>query len=321
MTPSAATPSDASTLSHTPRVAIAQCSAVLGTVERNVAEHLRLARIALAEGVQAIVFPELSLTGYTLRDLNYDVAIDPASAPELTTLRELSREITIICGGVEFDRSGAVHNAAWCFENGGLVHSHRKMYLPTYGLFEEQRYFLRGTQLRAFDSARLGRIGMLVCEDLWHPVLPYLLAQDGAQLVVTIAASPTRLGAGHHSSGSDPDNYVVNREHHASYARLTGTYQLFVNRVGVEDGVNFWGGSELVSPSGETCVRAQFFADDLVYGEFDPELVRRARQLSRHSLDEDLPLTRQLFEEIFKRRRDVHGGDVAAEDSESSTAG
>jgi len=287
------------------RIALAQTSAVLGDVQKNAERHVTLARKAIEAEADAIVFPELSLTGYSLRDLNYEIALDPATSPLLAGLRELSNEITIICGGVDLDRSGAVFNAALCFEDGELVATHRKIYPPTYGLFEEMRYFSRGTQIEAFESRRLGTIGMLVCEDLWHPVLPYLLAQDGAQLLITIAASPTRLDTGEDARSDIPENYTVNREHHAAYARLLGTYVLFVNRVGVEDGVGFWGGSELVSPSGETCVRAKFFEDDLVFAELDPNVIRQSRQLSRHSLDEDLPLTKQLFEEIFNRNRGV----------------
>jgi predicted amidohydrolase len=302
------------------RIALAQTSAVIGDVQKNVAQHLILARKAIEGGAQAIIFPELSLTGYSLRDLNFEVALDPATSPHVAWLRELSSEITIICGGVDLDKSGAVYNAAFCFEDGELKAKHRKIYPPTYGLFEEMRYFSRGSQLEAFETARLGRIGMLVCEDLWHPALPYLLAQDGAQLVITIAASPTRLGTGSISASADiPDNYNVNREHHASYARLLGTYQAFVNRVGVEDGVSFWGGSEVVSPSGEICVRAKFFEDDLVFADLDPNVIRQARQLSRHSLDEDLPLTKQLFEEIFNRNRGVEAPVLSSEPANSET--
>lgn len=298
------------------RIALAQNSAILGDVQKNVAQHLILARKAIDQGAQAIIFPELSLTGYSLRDLNFEVALDPATSPHVAWLRELSSEITIICGGVDLDRSGAVYNAAFCFEDGALLKTHRKIYPPTYGLFEEMRYFSRGGKIESFESSRLGTIGMLVCEDLWHPALPYLLAQDGAQLIVTIAASPTRLGSGALHSNSDvPENYIVNREHHASYARWFGTYIAFVNRVGVEDGVGFWGGSEVVSPSGETCVLAKFFDDDLVFADLDPNVIRQARQLSRHSLDEDLPLTKQLFEEIFNRNRGVEATSILSEES------
>lgn len=281
------------------RVALAQIDTVLGDVRRNVERHVEYAERALAGGAQAVIFPELSLTGYTLRDLNFEVALDPYTAKELAPLRELSKKITIICGGVEEDERGAVYNAAFVFEDGDVKHVHRKIYPPTYGIFEEMRYFNRGNDVVAFDSSRLGRIGVLVCEDLWHPILPYVLAEQGAQLIVTLAASPTRLDTGDDALHStEPQNYTTNREHHATYSRLLGLYLAFVNRVGVEDGVNFWGGSEMMTPSGEPCVVAKFFEPDLCFADLDPSTVRQARQLSRHFLDEDRLLTQQLISRL-----------------------
>ena len=175
------------------RIALAQVGAVLGDVEKNVKHHIELSKKAIAQGADAIIFPELSLTGYTLRDLNNEVALDPANSPLLKDLRELSKEITIICGGVERSKSGGVQNAAFVFEGGECKHSHHKIYPPTYGIFEEERYFLAGNNAIAYESSKLGRIGILVCEDLWHPSLPYMLAYQGSQMIITIAESPTRL--------------------------------------------------------------------------------------------------------------------------------
>lgn len=281
------------------KLALAQIDCVLGNVARNVEIHVGQIERAIAEKADAIIFPELSLTGYTLRDLNFEVALDPSTARVLDPVRKLSNEITIICGGVEEDKNAAVFNAAFVFEDGELIHTHRKLYPPTYGIFEEMRYFSRGNDLFAFDSHRLGRIGVLVCEDLWHPILPYVLAQQGAQLIVTIAASPTRLDTGDDALVTTaPQNYTTNREHHATYSRLLGVYLAFVNRVGVEDGVNFWGGSEVMQPSGEPCVVAKFFDPDICFADLDPSQVRQARQLSRHFLDEDRLLTQKLISRL-----------------------
>ncbi|HET6511278.1 MAG TPA: nitrilase-related carbon-nitrogen hydrolase [Candidatus Kapabacteria bacterium] len=281
------------------KLALAQTDCVLGDVRRNVEIHVENIERAIAAKADAILFPELSLTGYTLRDLNFEVALDPAASTLLDPLRKLSKKITIVCGGVEEDHNAAVYNAAFVFEDGDLLHVHRKLYPPTYGIFEEFRYFGKGDDLIAFNSKRLGRVGVLVCEDLWHPVLPYVLAQQGAQLIMTIAASPTRLDTGDDAlATSEPQNYTTNREHHSTYARLLGVYLAFVNRIGVEDGVNFWGGSEVVQPSGEPCVVAKFFDPDLCFADLDPLQVRQARQLSRHFLDEDRLLTQKLISRL-----------------------
>ena len=280
-------------------IALAQIAPVLGDIKRNVELHAAWCERAIERGATAIIFPELSLTGYTLRDLNFECALR-MDADVLSPLKKLSKKITIIAGAVEADERGAVYNSALLFENGEVKHTHRKVYPPTYGIFEEGRYFSSGREATAFTSDRIGRLGLMVCEDLWHPVLPYLQALDGAQLIITIAASPTRLGSGEEAAHSSvPENYTINREHHAAYARLLGCYVLFVNRVGVEDGVNFWGGSEVVAPSGETIAHAKFFEEDFVIAEIDPAQVRQARQCSRHFLDDDPLLTQHLLARVI----------------------
>jgi len=284
------------------RIALAQTTSILGDVKQNVSRHIKLAERAIAEKADAVIFPELSLSGYTLRDLNFETAVR-SDSPLLEPLKKLSKEITIIAGAVEEDDRGAVHNAALLFEGGDLKHIHRKIYPPTYGIFEEGRYFVSGDRADAFDSVKLGRIGLLVCEDLWHPALPYILAHDGAQMIITIAASPTRLDTGEDAKASaEIENYTINREHHAAYARLLGCFILFVNRVGVEDGVNFWGGSEVVAPSGETVAKGKIFDEDLVIVKVDPEHVKHARQASRHFLDDDPLLTQHLLSQIVRKR-------------------
>lgn len=281
------------------RIALAQLSPYLGDVKRNVDEHIEWCERARKETADAIIFPELSLTGYTLRDLNFEVALDPRTAPELEPLRQMSRDITIVCGGVERAASGGVHNAAFVFEGGELIHSHHKVYPPTYAIFEEERYFLAGDRARVFESKRLGRVGLLVCEDLWHPSMPYLLTYQGAQMIITIAASPTKLGTGTAAQDPIPANYSINRDHHVAYARLFSIYVAFVNRTGVEDGVNFWGGSEIVTPDGDIGACAAFFDEDLLLYDLDPNAVRHAREASRHVLDENLLLTKDELSRII----------------------
>jgi predicted amidohydrolase len=127
---------------------------------------------------------------------------------------------------------------------------------------------------------------MLVCEDLWHVSLPYLLAVDGAEIICSLTASPTRLAG----DGDELGNATVNHEHHRVYARLLSAYVLFANRVGFEDGVNFWGGSAAFSPSGQMIAHAPLFNEELVLVDVDSNEVQRARRFSRHFLDENIDL-------------------------------
>ena len=148
------------------------------------------------------------------------------------------------------------------------------------------RYFSAGKHVRSFHSKH-GKLGILICEDLWHIALPYILASEGAELIVVLAASPTRMSG----SSEKLPTAVINMEHHKTYARLLSSYVVFANRVGIEDGINFWGGSEVVDPSGDVVAAAKLFDEDLIYAEISEDAVRRARRLSRHFVDDSVEFT------------------------------
>jgi predicted amidohydrolase len=281
------------------RIALAQIDPALGDLEGNVRKHVDMVDRARQGGASVVVFPELSLTGYGIKDLNWDLAMHPAHPPEVfAPLRERSEEISIIAGGVEESDAFGIFNSAFLFEHGNIRSMHRKVYPPTYGMFEEMRYFSRGTSVRAQNIAA-GRVGVLVCEDLWHVSLPYLLALDGAEAVISLVASPTRLGG----DGDVLRAVEVNRENHRSYARLLSVWLLFCNRVGFEDGVNFWGGSAVVAPDGNVVAEAKVFDEDLIFADIDPNDVRRARRFSRHFLDEDVHLVRRELDRIIRDKK------------------
>ena len=146
-------------------IAVAQIDPVLGDVQRNLRKHLDFASRAVKKGADLIVFPELSLTGYTLRDINLDVALKPGHSAVLKALISRSKRISIVAGGVEESGSFGLYNSAFFLENGKLLGIHRKVYPPTYGMFEEMRYFSAGRSVKAVDP-KLGRLGVLICEDL-----------------------------------------------------------------------------------------------------------------------------------------------------------
>jgi len=268
------------------RIAAAQISYVLGALEKNIEHHLKYCDEAIKNKTDMIVFPELSLTGYSLKDINFTIAVNIAKTKLLDKLKEKSKKISIICGLAEEDENFAIYNSGILISDGEIKFSHRKIYPPTYGLFEEFRYFSRGNECRAHDT-KFGKIGLLVCEDLWHLSLPYTVAMDGAQIITGIASSPARL-----SVNTDKfKNYEINSEHHRTYARILSTYFVFTNRVGFEDGINFWGGSEIVDPFGNVLSAAKLFDEDMIYADINFEEVRRARHQARHFLDEDIDLT------------------------------
>lgn len=279
------------------KVAVAQITSVLGNIEKNIEHHLKFCDIAIKNKADLIVFPELSLTGYSVKDLNFTISVDLNKTKLLDKLKAKSKKISIICGLVEEDENFSIYNSGIFISDGEVIFSHRKIYPPTYGLFEEFRYFSRGKECKAHET-KIGKLGLLVCEDLWHLSLPYTVAMDGAQIIVGIAASPTRLAANYDKAKLK--NYDVNSEHHKTYARLLSGYFIFSNRVGFEDGINFWGGSEIVDPFGNVLAAAKLFEEDIIYAEVNFEEVRRARHQARHFQDEDLDLTIKNLNKIQK---------------------
>jgi len=274
---------------------LAQIKPKLGCVADNLALIEERIQLATESGTQLIGFPELALTGYFLKDLVPEVARRLDSA-EIRRLVELSRGISIAIGFVEVTDDYRFFNSALYLEDGAIRHLHRKVYLPTYGLFDEQRYLARGERFRAFDT-RFGRVGMLVCEDMWHLSASYILAMDGATTLICLSSSPGR-GIEGDSLGSAN-----------AWQQLTSTTALFLNcrvlycnRVGFEDGVNFWGGSEYVAPSGESLARGRLLEEDSVSAEIDEGALRRERIFSPMLRDENLFVTMQELRRIERER-------------------
>ncbi len=241
---------------------LAQIDCRLGDVAGNVERHLEWIETARGRGVDLLVFPELSLTGYRLLHLTSRVAI-PADAPELARLAEAAGPMSVVLGFVEADERGLLHNSAALLQGGKPAHVHRKLYLPTYGIFQEERFLAGGKRL---DLAPLpgGRGGVLICEDMWHPELARRLAAAGARLLVVISASPGRIGA-----GALPDTQEVWETLTRSSATLNTCWVVYCNRVGWEEGSFYPGGSHVVRPGGELVERAPILEEHLLVAGID----------------------------------------------------
>ncbi len=254
-------------------LALAQTAPKLGLLHHNLQEHLRLATQAADQGADLIVFPELSLTGYNLQDLAPTMAITAnASDPVFAELLAASQRIDLVFGFVEVDSRYRYYISAAYLSRGQCLHIHRKVYLPTYGIFDEGRYFAAGDSLRAFNT-RFGRVGMLICEDFWHISAPYALWQDGADLFLFISASPGR-GVTDEVIGSAA--WVENI--HRSYSGLFTSFIAHTNRVGFEDGLNFWGGSMVHDPDGRPLAKAPYNQPFLQIAQLDLAQLRRTRE-------------------------------------------
>jgi len=280
------------------RVALAQIAPALGDRGRNAAKHREQIEAAKRQGADLIVFPELSLTGYFLRDMVPEVALDRDS-PEIAELVEAARPMALVAGFVEESSGHHFYNAAFYAENGRLAHVHRKVYLPTYGLFEEQRYFSAGKRFCAFDSARFGRVGLLVCEDLWHVSAATVMQAEEVDVLVWIINSPARGVDGAEIRTAETYERLAR-----AYAQLLGAMIVLVNRVGFEDGLCFFGNSMVVSPDGQILGEAPQFDECLTTVACDLAELRRQRLITPLGRDEQLLLTIEELERIKRRRYD-----------------
>jgi len=274
---------------------LAQIKPKLGCIADNLALIEERIAQAVATKADLIVFPELALTGYFLKDLVPEVA-RRLDSPEVDRLKKLSRDISIAIGFVEETDDYRFYNSALYLEDGEIRHLHRKVYLPTYGLFDEQRYLARGERFRAFDT-KYGRMGMLICEDMWHLSSSYILAMDGAATLLCLSSSPGR-GVEEAELGSAGAWQSLT----ATTAMFLNCRVLYCNRVGYEDGVNFWGGSEYVAPCGTSIVRGSILEEDHLPVLVDEGALRRERIFSPMLRDENLFVTMQELRRIERER-------------------
>jgi len=274
---------------------LAQIKPKLGCVADNLITVKREIKKAQEAGADLIVFPELALSGYFLKDLVPEVALR-INSPEIRTLVELSTGISIAIGFVEETDDYHFFNSALYLEDGKIIHLHRKVYLPTYGLFDEQRYLARGESFRAFNT-KFGRFGMLICEDMWHLSASYILAMDGATTLICLSSSPARGIDGDSLGSASAWQKLV-----STTAMFLNCRVLYSNRVGFEDGVNFWGGSEYIAPSGESIVRGALLEEDFVTARVDEGALRRERIFSPMMRDENLFVTMQELGRIAHER-------------------
>ncbi len=241
---------------------------------------------AKSQGAELVIFPELSLTGYTLRDQIYELA-ETIPGHSTTVLENLAKKTDtyIVFGMPELSEKtqATIYNAAVLVGPNGLVGKYRKMYLPTHSVFEEKRYFRPGYQPAMFET-EIGKIGLIICYDIFFPEVSRLTRLKGAQLIICISASP-----------------AIRRtffETLTSARAIENTaFLAYVNLVGIEDGLQFWGGSRLVEPNGKVQVRAKYDAEDLVIGEVNYTDIR--------PIETFVPILKDLRPELFDKLKEA----------------
>ncbi|HEV2753385.1 MAG TPA: nitrilase-related carbon-nitrogen hydrolase [Solirubrobacteraceae bacterium] len=278
------------------RITLAQAASRLGDVDANLARARELIERAGAEGSHLVVFPELFLTGYSLGQVTEDPsrwAVDP----QLTQLGRAAPGTDVVVGFEEDGLGVHTYNAAGYYDAGGLRHVHRKLFLPTYDIFEERKFFSPGQSMRAFDT-RWGRMATLICNDAWQAPLAFLAVQDGARVLVV----PTTSAQSRFPERYDSRTYW--RDITVFTARMLQCFVVFVNSVGEEAGLRFWGGSHVVDPWGRIICEAPEYEEALVTAEIDLLAVRRRRR--------EVPLVREARLDLMAReaaRLANEGGD------------
>lgn len=267
------------------KLALAQISCDRGEKIENLKKIEKTVIKAKKHSADLIVFPELSLTGYKVRDEIYELA-ETIPGPSTSTVERIAQKTRthIIFGMPERSEKtqATIFNSAVLVGPKGFIGKYRKMYLPTHSMFEEKRYFRPGYQPAVFDT-ELGRIGLIICYDIFFPEVARLARLEGAQLIICISASPAVRRAFF-------ETLTIAR------AMENTTFLAYVNLVGIEDGLQFWGGSRLVGPQGKVLVKAKYDEEDLVVGEVDYSDIRPVETF--------VPTLRDLRPELFDKLKE-----------------
>jgi predicted amidohydrolase len=267
------------------RLALLQLEPVPGEPETNARA---IATLAHRAGADVAITPELALTGYDVGDAVHELArrVEPGSDLGLEALRDVPGHL--IAGVIE-TAAGGPYNTAAVLHGGRVRFRHRKLYLPTYGMFDEGRWFGRGSALDVWCAPNGWRVGLLICEDFWHPALAYVLAARGIDVLLVQAAAP---GRGAWEGGTD--NRFASADVWERIARTTAQlYGIFVglcNRTGVEGAVTFAGGSLVAGPDGGVLARAGDRGEEALVVELTRARLESARRPYDHARDDDVRL-------------------------------
>jgi predicted amidohydrolase len=272
------------------RVAIYQTDPVLLDVKTNLEDTIEKIAAAKARSADLVVFPELSLTGYFVRERYPEVALR-MDATEIKQLAKATKGTAAVVGFIEESPAMNFYNSAMVAVDGEILFAYRKLNLPNYGVFEERKIFANGKHVRVFKLKGL-TIAPFICNDMWHPSLPYLGITQKADVFITMFNS-SRGSMGDEFSNIESWN-IINR----FYSRVFGVYNVCANRVGCEvfEGLRagdklletcppakddnpycFWGGSEIIDPFGQPIATAALFDPDSLIADISRDLVRKKR--------------------------------------------
>lgn len=279
--------------------ALVQIAPQKADVPANLQRIAEAVRRCAHEGADLVVFPEAALSGYFLEGGVIEVALPVEQLAQRLAeeVGRLDRAVDVILGYYE-SRGGLIYNSSshFCLGDGAprVVHTHRKFFLPTYGVFDEERFVARGKEIQAYDT-RFGRMAMLICEDIWHSVTPMVAALKGAETIVSIAASPARDFTGQKPQSLETYHRIVQR-----LAEEHGVWALHSMLVGFEGGKGFAGGSIAVDPFGKVVGEGPVGIEHILRVEVDHEAVTVARNQSPMLAD-----LASVLEDVLRELREI----------------
>lgn len=281
------------------RIVLAQISPYLGDVEKNFRLHLKYIEKAKKKNADLIIFPELSLTGYTLKDLVENVALNHEKDRFFGQLKALSKDISIVLGFVEEKERGLFYNSGAFLSRGKILHVHRKVFLPTYGMFEEGKYFGQGKNFNTFTTP-YGNTGMMICYDFLHYSASYCLFAGGTEIIIVISAAPGR-------GISDKEFYTTSHMWELmgkTISRFSSAFLVYCNRTGFEDGKFFAGGSFIYNPAGELIAKASYVDEDFLIKEINLDEIRTIRKKWPYKRDDKPEIILEVLKRIVRKYED-----------------
>ena len=270
------------------RLALAQINPTVGDIDGNTARIIEYVERARECRADLVAFPELAITGYPPEDLLFKTSFLEANVDAMRRVVAAARDIAVVVGYVEAGNSATgadIANAAAVGCNGRFIDSYRKMYLPNYGVFDEDRYFRRGTECPVYRINGVG-VGVNICEDIWYPVGPIAVQREaGAELIVNINGSPFHAG-----KSAYREKMIGTR------AADNGLFVAYLNLVGGQDELVFDGASLVCDMTGEVVARGPAFAEDLLVIDLDIEAVFRSRLRTPLARKENPTILREVGE-------------------------
>lgn len=301
------------------RVAVCQTAPVLLDLKANLDNVLDHIQQCKDKGADLIVFPELALTGYFV-GLEYHKVALRMDSPEIKQLAAATKGTAAVIGFIEESLSMNFYNAALVAVDGEILFAYRKLNLPNYGVFEERKFFASGKHVRVFKLNEFN-VSVFICNDMWHPSLPYIGITQKADIFITI------LNSSQGSMGTEFSNIESWEIISKFYSRVFGIFNICANRVGEESPENrrainskgealkatpevfllpeiekkyrFWGGSSITNPFGKVIYKAKRYEPDIIIGEISKDFVRRKKLLLPYLRDDDAYFTHRELERIL----------------------